>query len=118
MDSTLPDSAAPASQTSSTPDPLEAFAQNLLYDKGAAALDPDLVEGMKEDIMQRLSLLSTQVVLEALTDQETAEFEQLVDNKATVEQLQQYANEKIPDLAQRMTEALTRFRLAYLGADA
>lgn len=108
----------PASEPAATAQPeapLEVFAQNLLIEKGAADLDAELVEGMKADIMQRLELLSTQVVLNALNDQDTLAFEKMVDEGATASQLQEFSNAKIPDLQRRLTEALLRFRVTYLG---
>lgn len=95
--------------------PLEVFAQNLLIERGALEMDAELVDGMKADLVDRLSLLANQVMIDALNDQDTAEFEKMVDNGATDEQLQAFAESKIPDLSQRLTAALLRFRSTYLG---
>lgn len=95
--------------------PLETFAQNLLIEKGVADLDASLVAGMKQDILERLELLSTKVVLNALTENDAAQFERMVDAGASSEELQKFTDEHVPDLSQRMTEALLRFRLMYLG---
>lgn len=115
MDQTAP---APAPAETAGTNPLEVFAQNLLIDKGFMDLSPELIADMKADLLQRLELLSTQVMLEALNETDIAEFERLVDSGATPDQLQQYSESKVPDYAQRLTEALLRFRITYLGTAA
>ncbi|MCC7543111.1 hypothetical protein IT415_00135 [bacterium] len=114
-----PSGAAPvmpqAATDGSTSNALEVFAQNLLIERGVLDLDAELVAGMKADIMQRLEVLSTQVIVQALSDVDTAEFEKMIDNGATQQQLQAFAESKIPDLSKRLTEALLRFRTTYLG---
>jgi len=107
---------APTSSDVPTSDALEVFAQNLLIERGVLDLDAELVTGMKSDIMQRLETLSTQVIIDGLSDADTAEFERMIDAGASQEQLQSFAETKIPDLPKRLTEALLRFRTAYLGS--
>ena len=113
----VPPVTPPADQASvpNSTNPLEVFAQNLLIERGALDMDADLVDGLKADLVDRLSLLANQVMIDALNDQDTAEFEKMVDNGASEEQLQAFAESKIPDLPQRLTAALLRFRSTYLG---
>ncbi|MEI7818619.1 MAG: hypothetical protein WCI47_00715 [bacterium] len=113
-----PEAAPAENQDTNSANPLEQYAQNLLIERGAMGIEPELVAGMKADIMDRLELLTTQVMLMALNEADAVEFERMVDNGATAAQLQDFAAAKIPDLSQRITEALIRFRQAYLGSAA
>lgn len=98
--------------------PLEQYANNLLIERGTLELDPGLVEAMKGDLLDRLERLSTQTMLAALTDTDREEFEKMVDAGASPEELQAFASQKVPDLSDRLTEALIRFRQVYLGSAA
>ncbi len=110
--------ANPQTNAADVQSPLETFAQNLLIEKGVVDLDAELVAGMKQDILERLEILSTKVMLSSLSEADAAEFERLVDSGSSPAQLQQFASDRIPDLSQRMTDALLRFRSLYLGAGA
>lgn len=107
-----------AANTISTGDESEAlnvFAQNLLVEKGAYKLDADTVAAMKKEILDRLDILVNKVSLSALSDEQLKEFNTLLDKQATTEELQKYISDRVPDLQDRLTEALYRFRLVYLG---
>ena len=111
----IPTQATPSLSSSEA---LQTFAQNLLIEKGAVGFDADLLEGMKQDILDRLEVLTTKVILDALNDADLDTFESMVDQSASPDELQAFAASKIPDLAQRLTEALVRFRTTYLGSAA
>jgi hypothetical protein len=118
MDTATPQPTESAQPTDGETNPLEVFAENLLVERGVLELDSEVVDGMKAELMERLELLSTQAMLNGLSDEDLAAFEKLVDAGATPAELQVFAQAKVPDMAQRMSEALHRFRLTYLGTAA
>lgn len=107
--------AANTISTGNESEALNVFAQNLLVEKGAYKLDADTVAAMKKEILERLDILVNKVSLSALSDEQLKEFNTLLDKQATTEELQKYISDRVPDLQDRLTEALYRFRLVYLG---
>lgn len=107
--------AANTISTGNESEALNVFAQNLLVEKGAYKLDADTVAAMKKEILERLDILVNKVSLNALSNEQLKEFNTLLDKQATTEELQKYISDRVPDLQDRLTEALYRFRLVYLG---
>lgn len=107
--------AANTISTGNESEALNVFAQNLLVEKGAYKLDADTVAAMKKEILERLDILVNKVSLNALSNEQLKEFNALLDKQATTEELQKYISDRVPDLRDRLTEALYRFRLVYLG---
>lgn len=94
---------------------LDIFAENLLIEKGAYRLDPETIGGMKKEITERLELLVNKVSLEALSEEDLVGFNKLLDEGADPDKMQAFIAEKVPDIKQRLMDALYRFRLVYLG---
>lgn len=98
-----------------TAQPLDTFARNLLFEKGITAeAEPEVFDGMKADLVERLERLTTQTMLMGLSEDDLVEFESMVDKGADQESLTQFAESKVPNLQDKLMESYLNFRNIYL----
>ena len=91
------------------------FVENLIKDKGLAGLEPNILDQMKLDLIERVENRVNAVILENMPPTELEKFEQLLDESATDEQIQSFCREKILNLDSVLSTALLEFRTTYLG---
>ena len=77
-------------------------------------VDPEVLTQLKKDLTQRLEDQINAMILASLPTEQLPNFEQLLDT-GTSEQVQEFCNLQIPDLAERIAAILTKFKLSFLG---
>lgn len=94
---------------------LEEFAENLLQEKDLRNIDEPTLRQMREDLVERLELVTDRVVVENIPKEKLPEFEKMIDEGAGPDQIQEFVSNNVSDLGPKLTEAYFDFRRLYLG---
>ena len=92
---------------------LEEFIDKLVEEKGLLGLDGDVLNQVKEDLLDRLEDRINAAILENMPEGKMKEFDALLDG-ANEKEIQEFCSDNIENLDDVIAEALIRFREAYL----
>ncbi len=96
-------------------DPRAAFITNLIEKKNLPNITPEIREEMSHDITQRLDEFIMTRTLARFSEEQLAAFKQMLSEKKTKAELQQFAMHSIADYASFLDETLMSFQEAYLS---
>jgi len=95
---------------------LKAYADRLIEDKKLPeTLDPEVVEQMKLEIIERAENRINAVIINNLKEAELEEFNKIIDNEKNDKDVQEFLEKNIPDLTQLIATELIVFRQTYLS---
>lgn len=108
-------------QTKATPSvadqKLREFAAALVKEKNFQGIDdPEIIKQLEEDLYERLEERVNAEILAALPPEKLEAFDKLLDT-GTREEVSDFCESNISNLQELMTQALTAFRVRYLGLD-
>ena len=93
---------------------IEAFAENLLQEKGIDTQDREVFVQIKSDLIVRIEERINTLILKELPQEFLGEFERLVDG-GDEEKIQKFTGRHIKELDQKIAEELLAFRNIYLA---
>jgi hypothetical protein len=88
---------------------------SLVEDKGLNDIDPGVLVEMKNDLLNRIEDRLNMVIVKNMPEANIAEFDKMMDENKSDEEVQKYCEEKIPDLEALIAVEIARFRDIYLG---
>lgn len=94
---------------------LNTFVESLIEEKGLSYLDDLMLAEMKNDLLNRIEDRLNVVIVQNMPEANMAEFEKMMDDKASDEELQKFCEKNIPDLSSLVAIDLARFKDVYLG---
>lgn len=94
---------------------LDTFVDSLVIEKGLGDLDPAVLAEMKNDLLNRIEDRLNMIIVENMPGVNVAEFEKMMDEEKSDEELQKFVEEKIPDISSLVAVDLAHFREVYLG---
>lgn len=74
-------------------------------------------EQMLSDLYARLEDWLFGQIIDALSDDDLTQFRELMENKASQEQLEEFLEKKIPNAKEIFSKAMLDFRKSYLGLE-
>ena len=93
---------------------LEKFIDELIVAKGFGDKDPEVLEQIKIDLMDRLEDRINGMIMEKLPPIVLEEFERVLD-KGNSEEIQNFIAQYIPDIKERTAFELVSFKNMYLS---
>ena len=78
-------------------------------------LDPDVVDELKKDIIRQLDEFIMSRIITTLSDDDVLEFEKMLQEGKSQEELQKFATEHIEDFTTFLTNVLLEFQQVYLA---
>lgn len=102
-------------KTTNAEEELKKFVDNLIAEK-KFQVEPEIMEQLKEDLVGRAEDIINATIVAETPAEKLEELEQLLDsgNKNAVEI---FCETNIPDLQNKIAQALGRFRKTYLGLE-
>lgn len=99
---------------------MEAFIKQLLADKGLPTdLDPKVREQLERDLTDRAADMVNKRMINALNDEDLANFDTLINEHSDdADLIQKFIEEHVPNKETLAASALLEFRALYLGAEA
>ncbi len=94
---------------------LNTFVESLIEEKGLSDLDSAMLAEMKNDLMNRIEDRLNMVIIKNMPGINIAEFEKMMDEEKSDEELQKFVEEKIPDITALVAVDLAHFKDVYLG---
>lgn len=91
------------------------FVDSLIDQKEFPDLSPEVREEIKRDLLERVDSFITAKLIAALSDDDVASFEQMLNDGKSQEELQQFMQSHVSNPTELVTEALTEFKGVYLG---
>ncbi len=79
------------------------------------AITPKVREAIKQDLIIRLDDFVAARIIATLSNEDLTQFEKLLNEGKTQEEIQQFAAQRIADFDTFITEAFLEFRSVYLG---
>lgn len=95
-------------------DNVQAFVNKLIEEKNITDVEPEVLEQMKKDLLERVEKRVDAVVIEQLSPEQLAEFEKLLDG-SDESTLKNFCQNAIPNLNELIAAELLNFRTTYLG---
>jgi len=102
-------------QTGKQKDALGEFIERLIEEKGFPDLTIEVKEVLKKDLLRRLNDFIAARVIGTLSDEDVITFDQMIKEKKSEEEIQQFVATHIPDFVKFLTDVLLEFRGVYLG---
>ena len=78
-------------------------------------LDPDVVDELKKDIIRQLDEFIMSRIITTLSDADVLEFEKMLQEGKSQDELQKFATEHIDDFTTFLTNVLLEFQQVYLA---
>ena len=99
---------------------MDEFIRQLLQEAGVPdSTDPEVYQQLTKDLQDRAADMVNHRLIEAMSDDDVAAFEQVLDNEPeNMSLMQQFIDEHVPDKEQITARALLEFRALYLGKSA
>lgn len=93
---------------------LSDFVDQLIVDKGLPQLEPEVLEEIKKDLLDRLEIHVNAGLLALLPETAMDKFDALLDQE-NKEATQTYLHQHIPNLDVKLAELLVDFKQAYIA---
>ncbi len=94
---------------------LDTFIDQLIEEKGFPDLSDDVRVEIKKDLLERVDSFISAKLIAALSDDDVASFEKLLQEGKSQDELQQFIQAHVQDPTTLVTQALTEFKGVYLG---
>jgi hypothetical protein len=94
---------------------LNQYIDQLIQEKQFPDLTDEIREEIKKDLLNRLNDFINARLIAALSDEDVLIFENMLKEGSPEEEVQQFFQEKIPDLTGLLTQTLLEFKGVYLG---
>ena len=94
---------------------LHTFIDGLIDEKGFKNLTHEMRKEMAQDIKKRFDEFVIVRSLAQFSEEEIAQFKQMLDEKKTSTELQQFITEHISDYETFLSDTIIKFREAYLS---
>jgi uncharacterized protein DUF5663 len=94
---------------------IDTYITNLINKRGYEDAPDAVKKQISDDLKTKLDEFIIRKILTQFSDAETAEFEKLLDEGKSIEELRGYASDHIPDYQTFMTSTLLLFQEAYLS---
>ena len=94
---------------------LDTFVDSLIKEKGLGDLDSLILAEMKNDLLNRIEDRLNAIIVKNMPGVNIPEFEKMMDEGKSDEELQKFVEEKIPDITALAAVDLAHFREVYLG---
>ena len=98
-----------------TPDPLDAFIDQILFDKGADVLPQEVQDQMKQDLLERVERRINIAMLAAMPPEEVVNFEKILDAGSDTA-VQAFVARHVPHADEVIAKELVEFKSLYLSA--
>ena len=95
-------------------DNLEKFVGELVAQKGFSEKDPEILEQIKLDLLDRVEDSINAMIMSNLPPEKLDEFEKKLDTGSD-EEIQSFVQKQIPDLKDRVAFELVSFKTMYLS---
>jgi|GEM_PF-6964627 len=111
-------------QQDSTPHPSSAFSipadarlifEGILEDAGLDDLNPNVVDGLVEELFLQYDSYLNAVLLEKMSEQDQDKYFKLIDRKRPQHEIEQFLTSAIPDLAPVVLQASADFKARYVN---
>ncbi|MDX1535579.1 MAG: DUF5663 domain-containing protein [Candidatus Spechtbacterales bacterium] len=93
---------------------LEAFVDKLIEEKGITDLEADVMEQLKEDLMDRVEDRINVRIVQYMPDGKLEEFDNIIAT-GDMDKIQKFTHDNIDNLDQIIAKELLDFRKTYLG---
>lgn len=97
------------------PAEIRSFLEGLLADANMTTLDDDMKEEMVKELFARLDNYITSTIIDNLPSENLEEFIKLNEEKKSMEEIESYLKDKMPNAQEVFTKAFMEFRDLYLG---
>lgn len=94
---------------------IDEFIENLIDASNYTDLLPTVRKEIKADLLRRLDEFVLAKMIAKFSDEDIKKFEDLLDKKASDEEIQNFGPEHIPQFTDFLTNTLVEFRQVYLG---
>lgn len=99
----------------STTDSTDQFIEELIDASNFTDIRPEVREEIKKDLYRKLDDFILARMIAAFSEEDLKKFEELLDNNAPDEEIQQFGPTHIPDFTTFLTNVFIEFRSVYLG---
>ncbi len=93
---------------------VEEFVDKLVEDKGFNEQDPEVIEQIKNDLIDRVENRVNAMILSELKPEKITDFEKALDS-GNDEEIQKFIKENIEDIDEKIARELLAFKSIYLG---
>lgn len=93
---------------------IKEFVDKLIEDKGFNEQDPEVLDQMKKDLLDRVENRINAMILSNLNPEKLADFEKVLDS-GSEEEIQNFVKRDIPDIDEKVASELLTFKNIYLG---
>lgn len=93
---------------------IEEFVDRLIVDRGFNEQDPEIIEQMKLDLIDRIENRINAMIVSKLDPEKLSDFEKLLDN-GSEEEIQNFVKSNISDIDQKVAAELLTFKNIYLS---
>lgn len=97
------------------PADVRSFLEGILKDANMSILDEETHEDMLQEVYSRLDNFLASVVVQNLPPEHLEQFIKMNEEKKSREEVQQFLQEKVPNIQEIFTRAFMEFRDLYLG---
>jgi len=94
---------------------IRAFVELMVKEKNLSGVEKDVIDEVIEELSGHLETQINRALIDALNDEQVAEFEKLVDGNDTQAVSSFFTDKGLP-VQDIVTQAMARFRAAYLKA--
>jgi len=92
---------------------IEEFVSKLIEDKGFDEKDPEVIDQMKKDLLDRVENRINAMILSNINSEKLSDFEKVLDESE--EEIQNFVIKEIPDIDEKVAAELLTFKNIYLG---
>lgn len=93
---------------------LKTFVRGVIAEKNLVGVEQEVIDQLVEDLSVRLEDQINAALLQQLSDENMAEFEQILDQN-DVDKINEYFYNKNINVTEVTTQVMSRFRAAYLA---
>lgn len=97
------------------PSEVRNFLESLLQDAGMTALDTEMKEEMLKELYTRLDNFLTSTIIDNLPAEQLDTFIRMNEEKRSKTEIEQFLQEKLPNVSEIFSRAFMEFRDLYLG---
>ena len=94
---------------------LDSFIDKLIDERGYADAPQEIKDQLHQDIKSRLDTFVVSTMIARFSPEEVTEYEKMLDEEKSTDELKKFAMDHIPDYQTFMTSTLLTFSNAYLS---
>lgn len=93
---------------------IEAFVSKLLEEKGVTGLEPEVIEQLKQDLIERAENIVNAEILNNMPESALEDFNKILDD-GSEEDIQKFCSDHIKNLDEVVAGGLIKLKNIYLG---